>query len=166
MGGGHCVCSLNQIVSQRQFIEVPIMVSGALICLSVAPEDVTYIQVLSNSHLRDTTNTRALLKPIIQQALAFHRWWERELLIWSPATPWHCKEEPDMLLVIISATLFLITCGFSIFLFFFSPRFLYLCFFKSFSSQWCERLLCNTQVSSTCHPHHHWAIFVSFHLHC
>ncbi len=62
--GGHCVCSLNRIVSQRQFIEVPIMVSGALICLSVAPEDITYIKVLSNSHLRDTTNTRALLKPI------------------------------------------------------------------------------------------------------
>ncbi len=131
--GGHCVCSLNWIVSQRQFIEVTIMVSGALICLSVAPEDITYIQVLSNSHLNDTTNTQALLKPIIQQALVFHRWWERELLIWSPATPWHCKEEPDMLLVIISATLFLITCGFGIFLFLFSsislPLFLQKLFF-------------------------------------
>ncbi len=117
--GGHCVCSLNWIVPQRQFIEVTIMVSGALICLSVAPEDITYIHVLSNSHSNDTANTPALLKPIIQQPLVFHRWWERELLIWSPATPRHCKEEPDMLLVIIAATLLLITCGFGIFLFLF-----------------------------------------------
>ncbi len=164
MGGGHCVCSLNQIVSQRQFIEVPIMVSGALICLSVAPEDITYIQVPSNSHLSDTTNTGALLKPIIQQALVFHRWWERELLTWSPATRWHCKEEPDMLLVIISATLFLITCGCGIFLlFFFSislPLFLQKLFFPM---MWVSSL---QDTSSTCHPHHHWGIFVSFHLHC
>lgn len=69
--------------------------------------------------MNDTANTPALLKPIIQQALVFHRWWERELLIWSPATPRHCKEEPDMLLVIIAATLLLITCGFGIFLFLF-----------------------------------------------
>ncbi len=163
--GGHCVCSLNRIVSQRQFIEVPIMVSGALICLSVAPEDITYIQVLSNSHLRDTTNTQALLEPIIQQALVFHRWWERELLIWLPATPWHCKEEPDMLLVIISATLFLITCGFGIFLFLFLsislPLFLQkLCF----PVMWASSL--QQEVSSTSHPHHHWGIFVSFHLCC